>query len=481
MQRYALLLAIMIVTISSFSIYFFRYNVPNSPYWDENYHIASAEKYLTGTFFFEPHPPLGKMLIALGEKVTHSNSDIDKSSFNNTDFIKNFPTNYSFFGVRLLPTIFAVIASILFFILIFTLTKSIIISLATWLFYLLDTAIILHFRGAMLDGIQITFSLAALIFFATLVQDKTKSYFWKMTFLGLFVGLAVATKLNGLYLLSLYLFLIPWKQIRHILSRDFCREIIAIFYSILVGCLVVLSIYITHLAITENIVDDRTYELDQTPIDIVKNGYKNPTDYLTMTVKYIEYENKYNTKVPALNLTSPTENGSPPLTWAFGIKPIRYRYDTNFVDTSYLYLTPNPVVWGIGLIGLILSISLIISKFLFKLEVVDKKLYKLITVFCFLYLSYMVPMFFISRVMYLYHYIPALVISIILFGLNLAYLRSIYRRRETIFTIVIALLIAMTVYVFCLYSPLVYYKKISCPELKGLEISKLWQMSCPTK
>jgi dolichyl-phosphate-mannose--protein O-mannosyl transferase len=49
--------------------YFHNYSYPPSLFWDENYHIASAEKYIQGVFFMEPHPPLGKLLIAAGEKT----------------------------------------------------------------------------------------------------------------------------------------------------------------------------------------------------------------------------------------------------------------------------------------------------------------------------------------------------------------------------------------------------------------------------
>ena len=40
---------------------------PPHIFWDENYHVTSAERYLEGVAQFEPHPPLGLMLIAAGE------------------------------------------------------------------------------------------------------------------------------------------------------------------------------------------------------------------------------------------------------------------------------------------------------------------------------------------------------------------------------------------------------------------------------
>ena len=51
------------------------YGQPSSLFWDENYHIASAERYLQGKFFMEPHPGLGKMFIALGELILHPNDN----------------------------------------------------------------------------------------------------------------------------------------------------------------------------------------------------------------------------------------------------------------------------------------------------------------------------------------------------------------------------------------------------------------------
>src|SRR5690242_11702452 len=45
-------------------------------FWDENYHVTSAERYLEGVAHLEPHPPLGIMLIAAGEALSGANADI---------------------------------------------------------------------------------------------------------------------------------------------------------------------------------------------------------------------------------------------------------------------------------------------------------------------------------------------------------------------------------------------------------------------
>ena len=93
---------------------FQNYDYPPSVFWDENYHIASAEKYLTGVMFMEAHPPLGKLFVALGEYIIHPNDSINKSDFTQTDYIKDFPAGYSFAGVRFFSALFAWLSAIVF-------------------------------------------------------------------------------------------------------------------------------------------------------------------------------------------------------------------------------------------------------------------------------------------------------------------------------------------------------------------------------
>jgi dolichyl-phosphate-mannose-protein mannosyltransferase len=64
-----------IILIFSFLTFFSNYYIPNASIWDEVFHISTAEKYLTGTMVMEAHPPLGKLFIALGEKIINPNTD----------------------------------------------------------------------------------------------------------------------------------------------------------------------------------------------------------------------------------------------------------------------------------------------------------------------------------------------------------------------------------------------------------------------
>ncbi len=177
-----------LVLLFAFFSFFWNYNYPNSSQWDEVYHIASSEKYSTNSVFMESHPPLGKMFIALGEKILNPNAKksevnpiarlcfsqndwekrpeiIDKTSFLKTDQIQGYPDGYSFCGVRLMPVLFAMFTVPLFFFLLFLLVRNLHLALLFSSLFVFDNAIILQSRAAMVDSIQIFFIVLAICYF----------------------------------------------------------------------------------------------------------------------------------------------------------------------------------------------------------------------------------------------------------------------------------------------------------------------------
>ena len=148
-MNYRLLFPFFILLIGYFTL-FQNYQNPPKQFWDENYHIASAQKYIDGVMFMEPHPPLGKLLIAFGEKIINPNKNIDKSGFDKTDYIRKFPKNLSYEGYRFFPTLFAWLNSVLFFYILVYLIKNRFLAFLFTSLYLFDNAVIVHSRSAML-------------------------------------------------------------------------------------------------------------------------------------------------------------------------------------------------------------------------------------------------------------------------------------------------------------------------------------------
>ena len=63
------LLCLLFVIVVSWLTYFLNFDNPNRFIWDERYHVVTAQKYLNNTFYMSTHPPLGKMMLALGQRL----------------------------------------------------------------------------------------------------------------------------------------------------------------------------------------------------------------------------------------------------------------------------------------------------------------------------------------------------------------------------------------------------------------------------
>lgn len=405
----------------SFLLYITLYFLPASPFWDENYHVASAYKYLNGVFFMEPHPPLGKMLIALGERIIPLNSHVDTSVFLNTDYLKSFPLEFTYFGVRLFPVLFAVGAAFLFYLLLFRLVPDRRLAFLFSSLYLFNNALVVHLRGAMLDPFQLFFVMLALLLFARAVQDSPRIRDYVL--LALAVGLAIMVKVNSAIMLLLFVFLAVYEYRRQLTSYSISLpDVLDVLKKALISGAVLLvtmgAVWYVHFAICGTARGDRYYNASADVRRIVDSGETaNPLHFSALLRDNMRYMNRYQLGVPRLDVNKVGENGSYPLWWPLGKKPINYSWWSYDGKIGSLTLVPNPVSWLAALAAFILAGVLILSRFVFGLNITNKRLFWLSTAFFTLYSAYMVSVAAIERVMYLYHYFIPLI-----FGLVLIYL-----------------------------------------------------------
>lgn len=468
------------VLFVAYITYFRHYWYPPNLFWDENYHIASAQKYLDGVFFMEPHPPLGKLFIALGEALIHPNNRVDTSSFTATDYIQGVPAGYSFAGVRFFPSLFAMLSAVVFYLILLELSKKPVLSFLFTSFYLFENAIIVHSRGAMLEPIQLFFILLCVWFFLASLRDKPLGIRYYAG-LGILWGLAMAVKLNsvsvGLLLPVLFAYetwLRPHAPGRGRLSAiaDFAKKTAAFG---LAAVMVFASVYYLHIAIAQRVVDGRYYEASRQYKEIlVRHEAAKIAFFPRLLAEQIGFISHYEKGVPKYDACKPGENGSLPVTWPVGDKSINYRWETRGDSARYLYLQGNPAVWFFGLLGLFLAANLVVSRFLFRLPAGDRRLFFLICTFLGLYLAYMGSVLTLERVMYLYHYFIPLVWSIFLFFLMFLYLsgsRKAGRRRVLAGAF---LLTGAVIACFVFFSPLTYYQPLTRVQFQAREWFSFW-------
>lgn len=472
------ILAILIIAYATFIHGFYA---PAAVFWDENYHIASAHKYLEGVMYMEPHPPLGKMLIALGEAIFAPNKNLDLGYFAATDYIKIFPKGYSFFGVRFFPVVFVAFGAVLFYLILLRISKKPFLSFLFSFFYLFDNAIIVHSRSAMLEGIQIFFILGA-IFCGLKIIDKGKSSIKDYVVMGLWVGATVSVKLNGLILALLFLGVVVYELMQ---DRRF-SSILELFKGVLLRAFafslslaaVFVGIFYLHFALGGSFAKHSSYKASPEYKEIIAlKTNKNPLNFPVMMRDNLKFISEYADGVPRFDPCKQGENGSIAATWPFGNKSINYRWEKSGDKVSYLYLQGNPIVWFVSFLGAVLGAVLLISKFVFGLEIKDKKQFYIVSMFTVFYFSYMFVMFNIERVMYLYHYLVPLVFAMfVLFAIVNYIFKESIQNQSPVFYAALILFAIEIVWVWWFFSPLSYYKPLTTMEFNDRIWFDFWKL-----
>jgi dolichyl-phosphate-mannose--protein O-mannosyl transferase len=502
-------LALGLVTFLSFVTYVVNFHQPDAFFWDENYHIASAQKYLNGIYFMEQHPPLGKLLIAAGEVVWttltpdspevclqeetrqsslcntpwRSNSAAYNRLYVGTDYASNSPPGFVFAGYRLFPVLLAWLTAPLLFLTLFFLTRDLLTSVIGSFLYTFDNALIVHSRGAMLEGALLFFSVLALLAYVVQLQttQQPRRFLWAAGVLGAAFAAALTTKLVGLILVLLFPAL-AWMLRRHagLVCRGFAVSLAAFLVTFA-------GVWWVHFALGRTPVatnnDMGFYQAsDEARTAIAQGTTASLTSFPFLLRDAFAYVPFYSRGVPRLDLCKPDENGSPFFFWPFGAKSINYRWETpNGQQYHYLYLQANPVVWGLGLLGLALSTLLLAGTWLNAAQGQPPLRHRhALTVFLGLYVSYMLAISQIDRVMYLYHYFFPLVLSFLLVTLSFDALRTLGRhtlqlgtRTSVLLTIGCCILAG---WVF--YHPFSYYEPMTTEQFELRNVFPLWDLTC---
>jgi 4-amino-4-deoxy-L-arabinose transferase-like glycosyltransferase len=474
-------LCTVLVTIVSFGTYVSGYQKPQALFWDENYHIAAAQHYLNGHFFMEPHPPLGKLLIALGEYALRPNERFDQ--FRDSDHGKGtlLPPGFSFAGYRLMPTLLAWLTAPLLFLTAWIISGRVSLGLFAAALYTFDNAIIVHGRAAMLEGTQLFFVVVALLSFFSLMKGVIRDRYRPLvaSILGAALGAAVATKVNALVFFTLLPLLLT------VSGR--WRTRVALVLSALAGILVVyMSTWYVHFSIAKqrnpNLKESGYYTTNPAVRDIIdRSGDRGPLDFVRLIrASAVDYFAHYSKGVPGLDLCKTGENGSPVYLWPFGARTIQYRWEiAGDNGAKYLYLVSNPVGWLFGITSLTLAACLLVAS-IFAPQGVRITNLRTIVLLVALYGAYMLAMGRITRVLYLYHYFIPLILSYLLASIMCREVERIgpivvTDRRRHGFVATSVLLVFLS---YLWYSPLTYYRPLTDREIASRALLAMWDLRC---
>jgi len=412
--------------------HFIFFSHPNQTVFDEVHFGKFISGYYTREYFFDIHPPLGKMAIAGFAKLFDF-----KPGFAFAEIGNEYPDK-QYLILRFLPNLAGSLLPIVIFLLLLEMSLSLRASFFGGLFIILENALLTQSHYILLDSFLLIFGFLALLFYFRSKNLMPKAH--NLLLFGLFSGLAISVKWTGLSFLALPLAFEAWRILK---NRSF-KNIAKHFLLPIVVAVGIYFIFFTgHLIILNKSGPGDAFMSIGFQKTLAGSKYENDlADSPNLLQKFTELNMEmYKANQ---NLTATHPYSSEWYSWPLMTRPIYYWVDGD----SRIYLIGNHVIWWASSAAILFSIILLLSE---KLKVKSEKILRDKFILHFLLAGYVInilPFIGVKRVMFLYHYFTAYIFAVMI----LTYLLDNTKYKNRVFA---GLLIASVV-AFIYFAPLSY-------------------------
>ena len=460
-----------IIALFVFSIFtrFLLLGYPNSAVFDEVHFNYFPGFYYTGQYYYDIHPPLAKLLIAL---VALPFGGIPPEEVVRT--ISTPYTSSTYMAMRALPAFFGSCLPVLIFMIARRLHISILSSLLAGSFIILDNAVLIQSRLILLDATLLFFGFSSLLLFLYARQNNKVSFY---VLSALCAGCSISVKWIGVSFIGIIglTMIVDW--IKYLWKTGWTIRPFFIGIGFLV---IALSTYASTFFIHFKLLPISHKQGDQFMSPAFQSTLKGslyygadgmvrsvncPPNYqhklkygtsktqvksaerFACTINYDNWETPgFFAKLYELNRIMYTTNqglskahsgASQWYTWPLMNKPLYYWHS----DGARIYLIGNPIVWWFCALAVIL---LILGTLRFPEWRQRETFWILMTGFW----ANLLPFMMVSRVMFMYHYLTCLCFSVLLF----AYLLEKLPKKPWIYISAFAL----ALFSFLMVSPLTY-------------------------
>ncbi|KAG5671930.1 hypothetical protein PVAND_002098 [Polypedilum vanderplanki] len=192
-----------LVIAVTFATRFYKVTEPDHVCWDETHFGKMASWYINRTFFFDVHPPLAKMLIALSGKLTGYNGTyaFEKPSdkYNGTKY-EGMRIFCTFLGATIVPMAYETVNDM---------TGSVLAAFIAAVYLIFDVGMITLNQYILLDPPLLCFMTASLMGmvkvskYTTRNQSFTVRWWQWLTFTGTMIACTISVKFVGLFIVLL--------------------------------------------------------------------------------------------------------------------------------------------------------------------------------------------------------------------------------------------------------------------------------------
>ncbi|MEK7589622.1 MAG: phospholipid carrier-dependent glycosyltransferase [Patescibacteria group bacterium] len=420
--------ALGILLVTSLIVHFLFFGHPRQTVFDEVHFGKFISGYYTHEYYFDIHPPLGKLLIAGLGKLFHFSAEGGSASGGSFGEIgEKFPDK-TYMALRFLPSLAGALLPLVIYLLALELGFSLIGAMAAGAIIIFENALLTQSHYILLDAFLLLFGFIALLFYFRYRNRKK----WKnLIGAGIGAGLAISVKWTGLTFLALPIILELFDFIKSRKFPDLYKKIVTLALTPILLYTAIFAVHFSLLSKTGLGDAFMSQRFQSTLQGTSVPAQENPPGFLE---KFIEL----NTEMYRSNqrLTADHPFSSKWYTWPFMTRPIFYWVDAD----ARIYLLGNPVSWWLSTLAVIMAISLLIFD--------PKSIKKPAIILLLGYILNLLPFIGIHRVMFLYHYLTALIFALLI----LIHLIDQEPKRLRYFIPLIALVIVT----FIFFAPLSY-------------------------
>lgn len=191
-----------LLTLLSLTSRLYKIEQPAHVCWDETHFGKMSNWYIQRVFFFDVHPPLGKMLIAMSGVLTGYNG-----SFPFAKPGDEFEEDTNYIGMRIFCGVLGSLVIPVSFLIVWELTHSIVASLLSGAIILSDIGTLTLSRHILLDPILLFFimiSTYCILKFVSLREISFTFHWWFwLASTGIFLAFSIGVKFVGLFVILL--------------------------------------------------------------------------------------------------------------------------------------------------------------------------------------------------------------------------------------------------------------------------------------
>lgn len=397
---------------------------PAEVVFDEVHYGKAVNGYLRGQSFFTGHPPLGVQMLTLGAWLGQYHPHF---SFDN---IGEKMTDYSFIAVRCMANLAGALIPLAVYFFMRSLKLSRKIAFLTALILVFDNALLVQSHYILIDAFLILFGFLGLAFFMT---SRNRQYSWPyLVAAGIFLGLGCAVKWTALsfvmfcgVLALVDLFTLLFKKHFKASVKFVIKPLLGL---VILPLIIYFGVFCVHIKLLPNPGNGDAFWSQQ-----YKTGEKN------IVAKFIEFNRtSYETNVKGM--TSGHPNASKFYTWPFMLRAVFYWVNGD----AKIYLLGNPVIWWGSTVAVFIAMAFFFGKLW------EDRIIRLLLLG---YVVNILPFLSVHRVLFLYHYLPALIFAVAI----MVYLISKLKNSKKVFIALLALIII----IFFYFAPLSYGFKLT--------------------